>query len=150
MIVACPLFLQNLDTSVVETALPAISHSLDVPVLYLNLAITSYLLSLAVFLPASGWLADRYGSKKVFCWAVLFFSAGSALCGAANSLPELVAFRIVQGMGGAMMVPVGRLILLRAVPAEQLVSAMVWFTVPAAIGRIACPLASSGRLPRTY
>ncbi|SEM18411.1 drug resistance transporter, EmrB/QacA subfamily [Variovorax sp. YR750] len=140
LIVAAPLFLQNLDTSVMATALPTIAHALDVSVLHLNLAITSYLLSLAVFLPVSGWLADRFGPKRVFCAAVAFFSLGSTLCGAAQTLPQLVAFRVLQGMGGAMMLPVGRLILLRSVPPAQMVSAMVWFTVPPAFGRLAGPL----------
>jgi len=140
IIVASPLFLQNLDTSVMATALPNIAESLKVPPLHLNLAITSYLLSLAVFLPISGWLADRFGAKRVFCLAIAFFSLGSALCGAANSLPELVLYRVLQGLGGAMMVPVGRLILLRSVPPSQMVSAMVWFTVPPVIGRMVGPL----------
>jgi MFS family permease len=115
-IVASPLFLQNLDSSVMVTALPSIATSLAVPPLHLNLAITAYLLSLAVFLPLSGWLADRLGARRVFCMAIALFSLASTLCGLASSLPELVVFRILQGMGGAMMVPVGRLILLRAVP----------------------------------
>lgn len=140
IIVASPLFLQNLDTSVMATALPSIAESLKVPPLHLNLAITSYLLSLAVFLPVSGWLADRLGAKRVFCLAIAFFSLGSALCGAASSLPELVLFRVLQGLGGAMMVPVGRLILLRSVAPSQMISAMVWFTVPPVIGRMAGPL----------
>ena len=140
IIVACPLLLQNLDTSIMATALPSIARSLGVEALHLNLAITSYLLSLAVFLPASGWLADRFGTRRVFCTAIVLFSAGSALCGLATSLPQLVLFRIVQGMGGAMMVPVGRLILLRSVPPAQMVAAMVWFTVPRAVGRVVGPL----------
>ncbi|MEQ5838027.1 MFS transporter [Paraburkholderia acidicola] len=140
LIVACPLFLQNLDTSIMATALPSIARSLEVQTLHLNLAITSYLLSLAVFLPASGWLADRFGPRRVFCAAIVLFSVGSALCGLANSLPQLVVFRVLQGMGGAMMVPVGRLILLRSVPPARMVAAMVWFTVPGAIGRLAGPL----------
>ncbi len=140
IIVACPLLLQNLDTSIMATALPSIARSLDVETLHLNLAITSYLLSLAVFLPASGWLADRFGTRRVFCTAIVLFSAGSALCGLATSLPQLVLFRVVQGMGGAMMVPVGRLILLRSVPPARMVAAMVWFTVPGAVGRLAGPL----------
>ncbi len=122
------------------TALPSIARSLDVEALHLNLAITSYLLSLAVFLPASGWLADRFGPRRVFCGAIVCFSLGSALCGLAQSMPQLVAFRVLQGMGGAMMVPVGRLILLRSVPSARMVAAMVWFTVPGAIGRLAGPL----------
>lgn len=139
-IVASPLFLQNLDSSVMVTALPSIATSLAVPPLHLNLAITAYLLSLAVFLPLSGWLADRFGARRVFCLAIALFSLGSALCGMAGSLPELVVFRILQGLGGAMMVPVGRLILLRAVPPAGMVAAMVWFTVPAVIGRMMGPL----------
>ena len=140
LVVACPLFLQNLDTSVMATALPTMAHSLHVRVLYLDLAITSYLLSLAVFLPLSGWCAERFGTRRVFCGAIAFFSLGSALCGAANSLPSLVLFRVLQGLGGAMMVPVGRLILLRSVPSARMVAAMVWFTVPPTIGRMAGPL----------
>ena len=140
LIVASPLFLQNLDTSVMATALPTIAGALDVSVLHLNLAITSYLLSLAVFLPVSGWLAERFGARRVFCVAVAFFSLGSTLCGAAQTLPQLIAFRVLQGLGGAMMLPVGRLILLRSVPPAQMVSAMVWFTVPPAFGRLAGPL----------
>src|SRR5579872_6409105 len=123
LIVACPLFLQNLDTSVMATALPSIARSLQVQVLHLNLAITSYLLSLAVFLPVSGWCAERFGAKRVFCCAIAFFSIDSALCGAADSLPSLVLFRVIQGLGGAMMVPVGRLILLRSVPPARMVAA---------------------------
>jgi MFS family permease len=140
LIVACPLFLQNLDTSIMATALPSIARSLQVQTLHLNLAITSYLLSLAVFLPASGWLADRFGARRVFCTAIALFSLGSALCGLAQSMPQLVIFRVLQGMGGAMMVPVGRLILLRSVPPARMVAAMVWFTVPGAFGRLAGPL----------
>ncbi|MDP3138082.1 MAG: MFS transporter [Burkholderiaceae bacterium] len=140
VIVASPLFLQNIDSTVMATVLPSIAETLRVPPLHLNLAITSYLLSLAVFLPISGWLAERFGAKRVFCLAIAFFSLGSALCGIANSLPELVVFRVLQGMGGAMMVPVGRLIMLRSVPASQMVSAMVWFTVPPVIGRLLGPL----------
>jgi EmrB/QacA subfamily drug resistance transporter len=140
LIVACPMFLQNLDTSVMATALPSIASSLDVEPLHLNLAIVSYLLSLAVFLPISGWLAERYGPRRVFCWAIGVFSLGSALCGLATSLPHLVLFRVLQGLGGAMMVPVGRLILLRSVSAAEMVSAMVWFTVPPTIGRMVGPL----------
>lgn len=140
LIVACPLLLQNLDTSIMATALPSIARSLQVETLHLNVAITSYLLSLALFLPASGWLADRFGARRVFCGAITLFSLGSALCGLAQTLPQLVLFRVLQGMGGAMMLPVGRLILLRGVAPEQMVAAMVWFTVPGAVGRLAGPL----------
>ncbi len=140
LVVACPLFLQNIDTSAIATALPAIARSLDVQPLHLNLAITSYLLSLAVFLPVSGWCARRFGARRVFCAAIAFFALGSALCGLATSLPWLVVFRVLQGFGGALMVPVGRLILLRSVQPAAMVSAMVWFTVPPTIGRMLGPL----------
>ncbi len=140
LVVAFPLFLQNLDTSVMATALPSIAQALQVQPLHLNLAITSYLLSLAVFLPLSGWCADRFGAKRVFCAAIAFFSLGSALCGAADSLAQLVVCRILQGLGGAMMVPVARLILLRNVQPAMMVAAMVWFTVPPTIGRMVGPL----------
>lgn len=140
LIVASPMFLQNLDTSVMATALPSIAESLHVPPLHLNLAITAYLLSLAVFLPISGWLADRFGAKRMFCMAIALFSLASALCGVAATLPALVLFRIFQGLAGAMMMPVGRLILLRSVPASQMIGAMVWYTIPPVIGRMAGPL----------
>lgn len=138
-VVACPLFLQNIDTTVMATALPSIATALGVRALDLNLAITAYLLSLAVFLPVSGWLAERYGPRRVFCGAILLFSLGSTLCGLAQSLPQLVVFRLLQGIGGALMVPIGRLILLRYVPASEMMSAMIWFTVPASIGRLVGP-----------
>ena len=140
LVVACPLFLQNVDTSAIATALPAIARSLEVQPLHLNLAITSYLLSLAVFLPLSGWCASRFGARRVFCAAIAFFALGSALCGLATSLSWLVAFRVLQGFGGALMVPVGRLILLRSVAPAAMVAAMVWFTVPPTIGRMIGPL----------
>jgi EmrB/QacA subfamily drug resistance transporter len=140
LVVACPLFLQNLDTSVMTTALPAMARSLHVQVLDLNLAITSYLLSLAIFLPASAWLSGRFGARRVFCAAVFLFSLGSAFCGVASTLQQLVACRVLQGVGGAMMVPVGRSILLRTVPPSHMVRAMVWFTIPGAVGRLAGPL----------
>lgn len=140
LIVASPLFLQNIDTSAMATALPTIAAALQVQALHLNLAITSYLLSFAVFLPMSGWLAERFGAKRTFCWAIGLFTLGSALCGAANSLAWLVCCRLLQGLGGAMMVPVARLILLRSVPPAAMVAALVWFTVPPTIGRMMGPL----------
>ncbi|QHE78265.1 MFS transporter [Hydrogenophaga sp. PBL-H3] len=134
------MFLQNLDSTVLATALPSMARSLDVPVLHLNLAITGYLLSLALFLPVSGWLAERFGPKRLFCLAIGIFTLGSMLCGLARDLPELVACRLLQGMGGAMMVPVGRLILLQNVKPLEMIRAMVWFTVPGTVARLAGPL----------
>ena len=139
LIVACALFMQNLDGTVVATALPAMAHAFNADPLHMNVALTSYLLSLAVFIPASGWLADRYGTRTVFRAAIAVFTVGSVLCGQSHSLLELVAARIVQGIGGAMMVPVGRLVLLRSVAKSELVAAMAWLTVPALIGPVVGP-----------
>jgi EmrB/QacA subfamily drug resistance transporter len=139
MIVACALFMQNLDSTVIATALPTIARDMQENPLRLNLAITSYLLSLAVFIPLSGWMADRFGARRVFCGAIAVFTLGSAGCGLANSLPELVASRIFQGMGGAMMVPVGRLVLLRTVPKSDLVRALAFLSMPAMLGPVIGP-----------
>ena len=139
LIVACALFMQNLDSTVIATALPAIAASLHEEPLRLNLAITSYLLSLAVFIPLSGWMADRFGARPVFCLAIAVFTLGSAGCGLADDLPELIAARIVQGMGGAMMVPVGRLVLLRTVPKADLVRALAFLSMPALLGPVIGP-----------
>ena len=139
LIVACALFMQNLDSTVIATALPAISQSLHEDPLRLNLAITSYLLSLAVFIPLSGWMADRFGARPVFCWAIAVFTLGSAGCGIAHNLSELVVARVVQGMGGAMMVPVGRLVLLRTVAKSDLVRALAFLSMPALIGPVIGP-----------
>jgi predicted MFS family arabinose efflux permease len=115
LIVACALFMENLDATVLSTALPAIANDLHQSPIQLKLALTSYLLTLGVFIPASGWIADRWGARVIFRWAILIFALGSALCGLANSIQFLVAARALQGVGGAMMVPVGRLVILRTV-----------------------------------
>jgi EmrB/QacA subfamily drug resistance transporter len=139
MIVACGLFMENLDSTVLATAIPAIATDIGVNPLRLNLAITSYLLSLAVFIPISGWVADRFGARTVFRAAIVVFVCGSILCGFSTSLWNFVLFRILQGMGGAMMVPVGRLVLLRSVPRADLVRAMAFLTVPALLGPMLGP-----------
>jgi EmrB/QacA subfamily drug resistance transporter len=139
LVVASALFMQNVDSTVIATALPAMAESFGSDVLRLSLALTAYMLSLAVFIPASGWIADRFGARDVFRAAIVVFCAGSALSGLAPNLPLLVAGRVVQGVGGALMVPVGRLVLLRSVPKSELVSAMAWLTVPALIGPIIGP-----------
>jgi EmrB/QacA subfamily drug resistance transporter len=139
LIVACAMFMQNLDSTVIATALPTIAQSLGETPLRLNVAITCYLLSLAVFIPISGWVADRFGPRRVFSGAIVVFTLGSVGCGFADSLPALVAARIVQGMGGALMVPVGRLVLLRTVPKSDLVRAMSYVSVPALIGPVMGP-----------
>ncbi|HVN29790.1 MAG TPA: DHA2 family efflux MFS transporter permease subunit, partial [Candidatus Binataceae bacterium] len=139
LIVGCALLMEMLDSTIISTALPVIARSMHEDPIRLNLAITSYLLALAVFIPISGWMADRYGARTVFRTAIVIFTCGSILCGAAHSLPQLVASRILQGFGGAMMVPVGRLIVLRMVRKSELVTAMSYLTVPAILGPVLGP-----------
>ncbi len=139
LIVSSAMFMEQLDGTVLATALPTMAHDFGVDPLRMSMALTSYLLGLAVFIPTSGWIADRFGARNVFRVAIILFTAGSVLCGRAESLGFLVVFRLLQGIGGAMMVPVGRLLLLRAVPKEQLVSAMAWLLVPATLGPILGP-----------
>ena len=139
LVVACALFMENMDSTVIATSLPAIAAELHQDPITLKLAMTSYLISLAVFIPASGWAADKFGARPIFRGAIVVFVLGSILCGLSNSLPTFVAARVVQGMGGAMMVPVGRLVLLRSVPREELVTALAYLTVPALLGPIMGP-----------
>ena len=139
LIVACAMFMQNMDSTVIATALPVIAKSLDESPLRLNVAITCYLLSLAVFVPISGWTADRLGARRVFSAAIVVFVLGSIGCGLSQSLPMLVISRIVQGMGGAMMVPVGRLVLLKTVPRSEIVRAMSYVSLPAMLGPVTGP-----------
>ncbi|HEX6979563.1 MAG TPA: DHA2 family efflux MFS transporter permease subunit, partial [Alphaproteobacteria bacterium] len=139
LIVACALFMENLDSTVLSTALPAIAASFGESPVRLNLAITGYLFSLAVFIPVSGWIADRFGARRVFTLAIVVFTLGSVLCGLSGSLVELVLARILQGLGGAMMVPVGRLVVLRAVTKPELVRAMAYLTMPALVGPVIGP-----------
>ncbi len=124
----------------IAVSIPAMAKSLGQSPLRLNLVIATYLLSLAVFIPVSGWIADRLGARVVFCSAIAIFTTGSVLCGIAPNLPVLLAMRVIQGFGGAMMTPVGRLILLRSFPRSDLVSAMNWMTIPAMIGPTAGPI----------
>jgi EmrB/QacA subfamily drug resistance transporter len=139
LIVACALFMQNLDSTVIATALPTMARAFGADPVRMNVALTSSLFSLAVFIPASGWVADRYGARNVFRGAIVLFTLGSILCGRADSLPALVGARILQGAGGAMMVPVGRLVLLRTAAKSELLGAMAWLTVPAMVGPVIGP-----------
>lgn len=139
LIIACALFMEHLDSSIIATALPSIATALKTDPLHLNLAITSYMFSLAVFIPLSGWMADRFGARTVFRAAIVVFTLGSIACGISVDLWTLVLSRILQGMGGAMMVPVGRLVLLRTIPKAELVDAMAWVTAPALIGPVLGP-----------
>ncbi len=140
IVVACSFFMEQLDSTIITTAIPAMAKSLGVEPVRLSLAITSYILSLAVFIPISGWFADRFGSRRVFCAAIIVFTIGSALSGFAPSLPFLVVTRVLQGMGGAMLSPVGRLILLRSFPKEELARAMAYVAMPALIGPTVGPV----------
>src|SRR5205085_6910303 len=131
LIVAVALFMENLDSTVIATSLPAIAADIGTSPLALKLAVTSYLLSLAVFIPISGWTADRFGARTVFRAAIAVFVLGSIGCALSGSLTQLVIARVVQGMGGAMMTPVGRLVLVRTVDRRALVNAMAWVSIPA-------------------
>jgi len=139
LIVATALFMENMDSTVIATSLPAIAADIGASPLTLKLAITSYLLSLAVFIPASGWTADRFGARMVFSIAVGVFIVGSIGCALSSSVTDFVIARIVQGFGGAMMTPVGRLVLLRSIDKSALVNAMAWVTVPALVGPVIGP-----------
>ncbi|MFC3580962.1 MDR family MFS transporter [Sphingomonas hylomeconis] len=139
LIIACALFMEQMDATILSTALPTMARDFGVPATNMSAALTSYLLALAIFIPASGRLADRFGSRTVFRAAILIFVAGSALCGIATSLPLMMGARFVQGLGGAMMIPIGRLVLLRSVAKEDMVSAMSWLIMPALIGPILGP-----------
>jgi EmrB/QacA subfamily drug resistance transporter len=139
LIVGCAQFMHQFDGSVITTALPAMARSLGEDPLRLNLAITCYLLALAVFVPVSGWLADKFGGKRVFMTAIVIFSVASLLCGLSRNLGELVIARTLQGIGGAMMTPVGRIIVIKSVPKSELVQAINWITIPALLGPILGP-----------
>ena len=139
LIVAVALFMENMDSTIIATSLPAIARAIGTNPLALKLAVTSYLLSLAIFIPASGWTADRFGARNVFRLAIFVFMLGSIGCALSSSLAEFVLARVVQGMGGAMMTPVGRLILVRSIDKRLLVNAMSLVTIPALVGPICGP-----------
>jgi EmrB/QacA subfamily drug resistance transporter len=138
-LVAVALFMENLDATIINTAVPTMSASLEVAPLSLKAVLTSYTLSLAVFIPISGWAADRFGTRAVFRWAVTLFLLGSLLCGLAFNVHFLVGARIIQGIGGAMMTPVGRLALVRTFPRSELLRTMNFVVIPAMIGPLLGP-----------
>ena len=148
MIVAVAFLMEQLDSTILTTAIPEMALSLGSTPIRMNLAVTTYVLALAIFIPVSGWFADRFGARRIFVTALAVFTVGSVACGAAQSFPMLVATRAVQGFGGAMMTPVGRLILLRSFPRRDLVTAMTYMTLPAILGPVAGPLL--GGLLTTY
>jgi len=139
LIVACALFMENTDSTVIATSLPVIAKSLGEDPIALKLALTSYLVSLAVFIPISGWMADRFGARTIFRSALCVFMLGSILCAVSNSLGAFVGARFIQGMGGAMMVPVGRLVILRSVSKSEIVGALAYLTIPALVGPVVGP-----------
>jgi EmrB/QacA subfamily drug resistance transporter len=139
LIVAVALFMENMDSTVIATSLPAIAADIGSNPLALKLAVTTYLLALAIFIPASGWTADRFGARVIFRAAIAVFMIGSIGCALAHSLEHFVIARFLQGMGGAMMAPVGRLVLVRSVDKRRLVDAMTWLTMPALIGPLLGP-----------
>ena len=122
--------MENLDGTIIATALPQMARSFHVGAVNLNIGMTAYLLTLAVFIPISGWVADRFGSRSVFAAAILTFTAASLLCGLSKTLTQFTLMRILQGIGGAMMVPVGRLIVLRNTPKDQLTQAIAYISWP--------------------
>ena len=148
LIVACALFIENMDSTAIATSLPAIAADLGTEPIALKLALTAYLLSLAVFIPVSGWVADRFGARSTFMAAIGVFLLGSLACAASSTLEQMVAARFLQGMGGALMVPVGRLVLLRTVPKSELVQALSWLTIPALVAPMIGP--PLGGLISTY
>ncbi len=139
LVLAIALFMEQMDSNVISTSLPAIAADIGTSPIALKLALTAYLVALAVFIPISGWMADRFGAKNVFRAAIAVFVIGSIACAVSNSLPAFVIARFLQGMGGAMMTPVGRLVLIRSTPRSELVSAMAWLTIPAMVGPLVGP-----------
>ncbi|WP_313087332.1 MFS transporter [Atlantibacter hermannii] len=138
-IVAFGFFMQTLDTTIVNTALPSMARSLGEDPLHMHMVIVSYVLTVAVMLPASGWLADRIGVRNIFFSAIVLFTLGSLFCALASTLNGLIMARVVQGIGGAMMVPVGRLTVMKIVPRDQYMAAMTFVTLPGQIGPLLGP-----------
>ena len=138
-VVATALFMEQLDSTIVNTAVPSMAASLNVSPLSLKGVVASYILSLAVGIPLSGWIADRFGTRSVFAWAVAVFTLSSILCGLSVSVPMLVGARILQGIGAAMMMPVGRLSIIRTFEKSELLVAMNFVVIPALIGPLLGP-----------
>lgn len=138
-LVAMAVFMQMLDTTIVNTALPSMAASLGESPLRMQAVVISYALTVAMLIPASGWLADRMGTCRVFTSAIVLFTIGSLACAVSQTLPQLVAARVLQGLGGAMLLPVGRLAVLRVVPRKDFLAAMSFVTLPGLIGPLVGP-----------
>src|SRR5580658_7438683 len=132
-LVAVALFMESLDTTILNTAVPTVAAALKVGPLSMKAVLASYTLSLAVFIPISGWMADKFGTRRLFASAIGIFTLGSLLCGVSSNIHLLVAFRVLQGGGGAMMVPVGRLTLVRTFAKSELLRAMSFISTPALV-----------------
>lgn len=139
LLVAGTFFMENLDATVITPAIPAMASSFSVQPVALNTGVSAYMLTLGVFIPISGWVAERFGPRLVFSLAIALFTIASLLCGLSTSLPEFVAMRILQGIGGAMMVPVGRLVVLQETPKDDLVRAIAVLTWPALVAPVLGP-----------
>jgi len=139
-LVAVGFFMESLDTTILNTAVPAIAHALNVPPLSMKAVLASYTLSLAVFIPISGWMANRFGTRRVFASAIGIFTLGSFLCGISNNIHLLVACRILQGGGGAMMLPVGRITMVRTFAKSELINAMSFVAIPGLVGPMLGPI----------
>src|ERR1700675_1894810 len=148
-LVAVAFFMESLDTTILNTAVPTIAAALNVAPLSMKSVLASYTLSLAVFIPISGWMADRFGTRRVFASAIGLFTLGSLLCGLSSNIHVLVACRILQGFGGAMMVPVGRLTLVRTFAKSELIRAMSFVAIPGLVGPMLGPIAG-GLLVRYF
>jgi EmrB/QacA subfamily drug resistance transporter len=139
LILAVALFMENMDSTVIATSLAAIATDIGTEPIALKLALTTYLVALAIFIPISSWMADRFGARNVFRWAMIVFVIGSVCCAVSDSLLTFVLSRFLQGMGGALMTPVARLVLVRVTPRNQLVDAMAWLSIPGLVGPIVGP-----------
>ncbi|RZA15151.1 MAG: MFS transporter, partial [Proteobacteria bacterium] len=138
-VIAIAFFMQALDGTILNTALPAMASDLAENPLRMQSVIIAYMLTVALLIPASGWISDRFGTRKVFFSAIMLFSIGSLLCALSQSLAMLVVARVIQGLGGALMLPVGRLVVLRAYPRSELVRILSFITVPALLGPLLGP-----------
>lgn len=139
LVLAVALFMENMDANVIATSLPVIANDLNTSPIALKLALTSYLLSLSIFIPISGWMADRFTARHIFRLAIVVFIIGSILCAMSNSLTSFVCARFLQGVGGAMMSPIGRLLLVRSTPKADLLNALAWLSMPALVGPLIGP-----------
>ena len=138
-IVAIAFFMQTLDGTILNTALPAMAADLGENPLRMQSVVIAYMLTVALLIPASGWIADRFGTRRIFFGAIALFSLGSLLCALSESLSMLIGARVIQGLGGALMMPVGRLVVLRAYPRSELVRIMSFITLPGLLGPLIGP-----------